>query len=673
MCGIAGFIDVAGRSGDLHDTLGRMTSAIAHRGPDDEGQWVDDAAGVALGHRRLSIIDVSPTGHQPMMSASGRYVIVYNGEIYNHQEVRRTLDNADATPAVYRGRSDTEIILAAVETWGLRAALERFVGMFAFALWDRHDRVLHLVRDRLGEKPLYYGWAGDTLLFASELKAMRAHPQWQGQIDEDAVALMMRYSYIPAPHCIYKGIFKLRAATVLSLRSPYRRALASPVTYWSAKSVYEAAAADPFQGSDETATRELDTVLRRAVADQMIADVPVGAFLSSGIDSSLIVSLMQAQSHVPVRTFTIGSHDKAYNEAENAKRIARHLGTEHTELYVTAEDALAVIPTLPAIYDEPFADPSQIPTCLVSMLTRQHVTVSLSGDGGDELFCGYHRYLLLQQLWHRVGWMPAAVRRAVARSLAQLAPAVDSLERLEPALPPVVRRFAVRFPKRAQWLTSQSSPEALYRDCVSHWKAPATPRSDSAEPLSALTDPQQWAALPGLLDRAMFIDLIGYLPDDILVKVDRATMSVGLESRAPFLDHRVVEFAARLPLTFKMRRGQSKWLLREVLRQYVPDALVEGPKRGFLIGFSQWLRGPLREWAEALLDETRLRADGFFDPALVRAKWTQYLSDASSPWNNDLWNILMFQSWLESSGEPSVRNCPRPGSSYVGVSTSYER
>jgi asparagine synthase (glutamine-hydrolysing) len=458
---------------------------------------------------------------------------------------------------------------------------------------------------------------------------------------------MMRYSYIPAPHSIYKGIFKLEPATVLSLPAPFTRGLTSPVQYWSAKSVYEAAATEPFSGSDDAATRALDTVLRRAVADQMIGDVPVGAFLSGGIDSSLIVSLMQAQAGEPVRTFTIGSYDNAYNEAENAKRIARHLGTNHTELYVSADDALAVIPTLPAVYDEPFADPSQIPTCLLSRLTRQHVTVSLSGDGGDELFCGYHRYRLLQQLWRRVDWMPPTVRGVISRSLAALAPAVRSLEHLEPVMPRVVHRFGVRLPKRVQWLTSHPNPEALYRDVLSHWKSPSAVVTERAEAVSALTDSAQWASLPHLLERAMFIDLIGYLPDDILVKVDRAAMSVGLESRAPFLDHRVVEFAARLPLSLKMRGGHSKWLLREVLRQYVPDALVEGPKRGFLVGFSQWLRGPLRDWAEALLDETRLRNDGFFDPSVVRAKWLHYLAVPSSPWNNDLWNILMFQSWLD--------------------------
>ena len=646
MCGIAGFVNAGARPLDLHETLRQMTSTIAHRGPDDDGQWVDVNAGVALGHRRLAIVDVSPAGHQPMASESGRYVIVFNGEIYNHRDVRKDLDGRPGGAPVYRGHSDTEVILASVETWGLNPSLQRFVGMFAFALWDRERRVLHLVRDRLGEKPLYYGWCGATLVFASELKALCVHPDWEGDIDPAAVDVMMRYGYVPAPHSIYKNVFKLPPATVLSVSLPISRTLLKPVKYWNAKAVYESGAAVPFVGSDEAAAAGLDAVLRTAVGDQMVADVPVGAFLSGGIDSSLVVSLMQAQSGKPVRTFTVGSYEKAYDEAEAARRIAAHLRTEHTEMYVSASDALTVVPKLPSIYDEPFADASQIPTCLISMLTRQHVTVSLSGDGGDELFCGYQRYFLLQELWRRVEWMPGSIRPAIARSLAALEPAVRSVERVESSLPRAVHRWGVRLPRRAQWLASQSSPEALYRDCVSFWTSSRTAGRSRPEALSVMTDPTQWARLPHILERAMFMDLVGYLPDDILVKVDRAAMAVGLESRAPFLDHRVVEWAARLPLGFKVRHGDSKWLLRRVLRQYVPDALVEGPKRGFLVGFSAWLRGPLREWAESLLNETRLRADGFVDASEVRRKWHHFLSHPTSPWNNDLWNVLMFQSWL---------------------------
>ena len=431
--------------------------------------------------------------------------------------------------------------------------------------------------------------------------------------------------------------------------------------YWSAKAIYEAGAAVPFVDDDEAATRELDAVLRTAVGDQMVADVPVGAFLSGGIDSSLVVSLMQAQSRMPVRTFTIGSYDPAYNEAEAADRVARHLGTQHTELYVSVKDALDTIPKLPAVYDEPFGDASQIPTCLISMLTRRHVTVSLSGDGGDELFCGYQRYFHLQQLWSRVEQMPASLRPMIARSLKTLAPVIEFLERLQ-SLPTAIHRLGVHLPKRTQWLASQQSPEALYRDLVSHWKPLTSSDRPIREPMSVLTDSVQWASLPHFLERAMFIDLVGYLPDDILVKVDRAAMAVGLESRAPFLDHRVVEFAARLPLHFKVRNGQSKWLLRRVLSRYVPDALVEGPKRGFLVGFGDWLRGPLRDWGEALLSEPRLRTEGFFDPSAVRAKWNHFLSEPSSPWNNDLWNVLMFQSWLQESRVSSVEPadvCPQ--------------
>jgi asparagine synthase (glutamine-hydrolysing) len=651
MCGIAGFVDLGDSTSEWRDTIEHMTGVLAHRGPDDDGHWVDAGAGVALGHRRLAVIDTSPAGHQPMASASGRHVIAYNGEIYNYRAVREELAAHAASSPGYRGQSDTEVLLAAVDHWGVADAVKRCVGMFAFALWDRRDRVLHLVRDRMGEKPLYYGWAGRVLLFGSELKALRTHPAWEGVVNPEAATLMMRYSYIPAPHSIYKGVYKLSPGTVLSVRAPYRPEDAEIVKYWSAQTVYGAGAAAPLDLGDAAATDALDELLRTAVGGQMIADVPIGAFLSSGVDSTLIVSLMQAQSAGPVRTFTIGSHDKAYDEADGARRIARHLGTEHTELYVSGKDAMAVIPKLPSIYDEPFADPSQIPTFLVAALARQHVTVSLSGDGADELFGGYQRYMFLDRSWRRARRVPAFMRPALAGALAAARPLLTALARVERALPSSVARLCVQGPARAQWLLSHASAESMFRDAMLHWKSPVTRSADSEAP-SALTEAAQWAALPHFLDRAMFIDIIGYLPDDILVKVDRATMAVGLEARAPFLDHRVVGFAARLPLRFKIRDGRSKWLLRQVLGRYVPEALVAGPKRGFLVGFAEWLRGPLRDWAEALLDETRLRSEGFFDAAAVREKWEHHLADRTSAWNNDLWNVLMFQSWLADTSRP---------------------
>jgi len=644
MCGFAGFVDGRADAVDIAATIARMTSVMVHRGPDDAGYWVDPSTGVALGHRRLSIVDLSPGGHQPMTSASGRYVIVYNGEVYNHRALRRELA-ADAVPAS-RGHSDTEVILQAIEHWGLRPALERFVGMFAFALWDRSEHVMHLVRDRLGEKPLYYGWVGGAVAFASELKALAQHPAWERRVDPSGVALLMRFGYIPGPHSIYRDVLKLPAGCLVSISGDLRRPLPAPTPYWSAKAVFESGARVR-PSSDESMVQALDDVLRTAVADQMVADVPVGAFLSGGVDSALIVSLMQAQSRQPIRTFTIGSHDKAYDEADGARRIAEHLGTAHTELYVTPDDAMDIIPRLPSIYDEPFADPSQIPTYLVSRLARQQVTVSLSGDGGDELFCGYHRYQLLHALWRRVAWIPHLARPAVARSLATLDPVITSLERRESSLPRVVRRFAIRMPRRARWLTVQESPDSLYGDLLRQWE-PAVMRGDPDRGRS-VGPSMPAAALAHPLERAMFVDLTGYLPDDILVKVDRASMAVSLESRAPFLDHRVVEFAARVPLALKWRDGQSKWLLRQLLRRYLPDSLVAGTKRGFLVGFGHWLRGPLRDWTESLLNERQLREDGFFDAGLVRAKWRDFCANDASPWSNQLWIVLMFQSWLRAA------------------------
>ena len=654
MCGLAGCW-APGRGEDLREAGLAMADALAHRGPDGSGVWVEGEAGLALGHRRLSIIDLSEDGAQPMVSASGRYVIAYNGEVYNFAAIRRELDAGGFSPA-YRGHSDTEVILAAMEAWGVEGAVRRFVGMFAFALWDRRDRVLSLVRDRLGIKPMFYGWSGGALLFGSELKALRAHPAWRGEVDRGALALLLRHNCIPAPYSIYQGVHKLPPGSILTLRSPAPDS-AEPVPYWSAREVAQRGSADPFRGGDAEAIGELDALLRDAVGLRMIADVPLGAFLSGGVDSSVVVALMQAQSDRPVKTFSIGSHNRQFDEAQHARAVAEHLGTEHTELYVTPEEARSVIPSLPEMFDEPFADSSQIPTFLVSRLARQHVTVSLSGDGGDELFAGYNRHVWGERLWNRVGHIPNRARGAIGRALASRSP--ESWNRLYQRVEPVVpARMRQRMPgykvhKLAEVLNART-PEALYRSLASHWKHPEQLVPGAAEPATALTDPRRAAALPGFTERMMYMDLVTYLPDDILTKVDRASMAVSLEARVPLLDHRVVEFAWRLPLSMKLRSGQGKWILRQVLDRYVPRTLIERPKMGFGIPLGEWLRGPLREWAEALLDERTLREGGFFDPAPIRRGWSEHLAGKRDA-EYHLWTVLMFQAWLQEQGAPALR------------------
>lgn len=646
MCGIAGFIgfDRGARGQTSRIVAERMANTLIHRGPDDAGVWVDEAADVALAHRRLSILDLSPTGHQPMVSNGGRYVIVFNGEIYNHLELHEALMSI-----VWRGHSDTETLLAAFEAWGIEATLKKCVGMFALALWDREIRTLTLARDRMGEKPLYYGWQGDVFLFSSELKALRAHQAFRGEIDRDVLALYLRHNYVPTPYSIYKGIHKLLPGTRLTLAADAPIGVSpAPTFYWRAR---DAAQADVRSDLDnETAIGELDALLRRAVGGQMVADVPLGAFLSGGVDSSAVVALMQAQSKRPVQTFTIGFHEAGYNEAEHAHAVAAHLGTEHTELYVTAEQAMAVIPRLPVLYDEPFADSSQIPTLLVSELARRHVAVSLSGDGGDELFGGYNRYLWASRIWRTLGWAPRSLRAALAGVLTSLPPAAwngvfRGLSRFLPAR----WRYANpgdKLHKLADILAVRS-PEEIYLALVSHWQQPPSVVIGATEPATVLTDARQWADVPDFESRMMYLDQMTYLPDDILTKVDRAAMGVSLETRVPLIDHRVVEFAWQLPLSMKIRNGQAKWLLRQVLYRYVPRELIERPKMGFGIPLDVWLRGPLRGWAEALLDESRLRQEGYFHSKPIRQKWSEHLSGQRN-WAYYLWDVLMFQAWLES-------------------------
>lgn len=648
MCGIAGFLDSSQDVADPERVLSRMTDALVHRGPDDRGFWLDREAGIGLGHRRLSILDLSPTGHQPMVSACGRYVVIFNGEIYNHLRLRQELESI--SPAIsdrWRGSSDTETLLAVVAALGTEAALKKYVGMFAFALWDRETRRLTLARDRLGEKPLYYGWQGKIFLFGSELKALREHPAFRGEINRDALALYMRHNCIPAPYSIYQGIYKLPPGMWLTLGRSERDIV--PRSYWSVREAADVGLRFPFVGSEDEARIALDNVLRQAVAGQMLADVPLGAFLSGGVDSSTVVALMQALSDRPVKTFTIGFHEAGYNEAEHAHAVARHLGTEHTELYVTSEQAMAIIPRLPSLYDEPFADSSQIPTFLVSELARRHVTVSLSGDGGDELFGGYNRYFWAKNIWRQVGWLPQSMRAALAGVLTTLPPSAwngvfKGLARFLPA----GWRYANpgdKLHKLADILAVRA-PEEIYLGLVSHWKHPAKVVHSASEPATVLTDPARWAALPDLENRMMYLDQMTYLPDDILAKVDRAAMGVSLETRVPLLDHRVVEFAWSLPLSLKIRDGQGKWLLRQVLYKYVPKEMIERPKMGFGIPLDVWLRGPLKDWAEALLDETRLRNEGFFEPMAIRQKWAEHLAGRRN-WSYYLWDVLMFQAWSE--------------------------
>lgn len=655
MCGIAGILTAgpsAGSEAEVATTLRRMGQAIAHRGPDDVGLWQDAEAGIGFVHRRLSIVDLSPAGHQPMASHGGRYVIVFNGEIYNHRRLRAEIEAA-AGGQPWRGHSDTETLLGGIELWGLEAMLGRCIGMFAFALWDRQERSLTLGRDRMGEKPLYYGWQGETFLFGSELKALRAHEAFTAPLDRDAIALLMRMNYIPAPHSVYRGIAKLPPGCLLTVSSRMRDA--QPRAYWTARGAISDGRARPFEGSAEQAVDALESLLKDAVAQQMEADVPLGAFLSGGVDSSTIVALMQAQSSRPVKTFAIGFDEDAYNEAHFAEAVARHLGTDHTSLYVSPKDALDVIPLLPAMYDEPFADSSQIPTHLVSRLARTHVTVSLSGDAGDELFCGYTRYLLGDRLWRRISRLPPALRRGLAGMITSLSPA--TLDRLMGTLEHLLPRRSRLAPwgdklhKGARVMASPDSAE-LYRGLVSHWDDPAALVLGSREPPTALTDGRMNVDDLNDVERMMAIDTVSYLPDDVLCKVDRAAMSVSLESRVPLLDHRVVEFAWRLPHSMKLRDGVSKWVLRQVLYRYVPQALIDRPKTGFGVPIGEWLRGPLRDWAEDLLDESRLRRDGIFDAEMVRRRWSEHLGGRRN-WQYHLWDVLTMQSWL--SAQQGVR------------------
>lgn len=631
MCGIAGLWAPDGAPGaPLLEIVRRMTDALLHRGPDDSGYWADNDVGIALGHRRLSIIDLTPQGHQPMASADGRWITVFNGEIYNFQDIRRELESAGVRG--WRGTSDTEVLLAAVSLWGLDATLPRLVGMFSLALWDTQERCLNLVRDRLGEKPLYYGWSGGTLLFGSELKALRQYPGWRGEIDPDVLSLFMRYGYVPQPYAIHRDMHKLPPGSVLRVSAEALAARSAvPRPYWSPDDLALAAVSKRFSGSPDEALARLDALLRTSVAGQMVADVPVGAFLSGGIDSSLIVALMQAQSTRKVRTFTIGFAEEEFDEAGFARDVATHLGTDHTEIYVSPSETLDVIPALPAIYDEPFGDSSQVPTILVSRMARSHVTVCLSGDGGDELFGGYSRYAQAARQWGRIGHVPAPLRQALA------------------ACVPLLNERCV---KLAQVLSPHDRTD-LYRRLVSHCRETRRLVPGGTESATVLTTASMRPPLRDFRDEMMWIDAVSYLPGDILAKVDRAAMSVSLETRIPLLDHRIVEFAWALPASLKWQDGRGKWPLRALLDRYVPSRLIDRPKRGFGVPINRWLRRDLRAWAEDLLSPGALGASGLLDVELVRRRWREHIEGRVDR-HHYLWNVLMFQAWLAAQEPPAA-------------------
>jgi asparagine synthase (glutamine-hydrolysing) len=646
MCGIAGLLTAHGFTADrVADELQKMTRTLVHRGPDDGGAWCDAAAGVGLGHRRLSIVDLSPLGHQPMASRSGRYTITFNGEIYNYRELRADLI---ALAHSFRGTSDTEVLLAAIEEWGLSRALQHCTGMFALGVWDAHERILHLARDRFGEKPLYYGSVSGTLLFGSELKALRASSCWSADIDRNALTLLLRHGYIPAPHSIFLQVRKVEPGSIVSARIQGSRISLSEAAYWSPLEAFEDATRAGFAGSAEDAVASIDHALRTAIAHQMVADVPVGAFLSGGIDSSLIVALMQQLSTQPVRTFSIGFSEEAYNEAPFARKIAAHLGTHHTELTVTPRETVDVIPLLPRIYDEPFGDSSQIPTYLVSKLARTDVTVSLSGDAADELFGGYARYPRAIERWRRVGRVPAALRHLAGSAvlgapwwgLELLAGPARIAKRWRPR-GLLAERLRERAPK---WVARgfQDFYNIEHSLCQPTGLVP-----NASEPQTVASNPERWPSAANHLRHMMFVDACLYLPGDILVKVDRAAMAVSLETRVPFLDPGVAIAAWQIPTAIHFADGRGKWLLRQMLQRHIPQAMFDRPKRGFEVPVAKWLRTELFDWAETLLAEARLQREGFFDVSIVRRRWRQHI-DQDADWSFYLWTVLMFQAWLEA-------------------------
>lgn len=643
MCGFVGFYEGADYShSEMIHELNCMSETLSHRGPDSHGSWFDWTQGIALAHRRLSIQDLSPLGHQPMHSSSNRYTIVFNGEIYNFIELRTILVNEGHE---FHGNSDTEVMLASIERWGICRSLEKFVGMFAFALWDSHEQVLTLARDRLGEKPLYFGWQKNTFLFGSELKALRRHHNWKNDIDRDAITLLLRHNYIPSPHSIFKGISKLAPATFLTLHTKTQNI--SINNYWSLKDVVSYGINNPLQERPEEIVSTLEQKLLASIKGQMIADVPIGAFLSGGIDSSTIVSLMQSLSTSPVKTFTIGFKESEFNEANYAKAISERLGTDHTELYVTPEQTLDVIPHIAQIYDEPFADSSQIPTYLISKLARQRVTVSLSGDGGDELFCGYTRYYTMQKRWQEMQRYPKLLRLFMANLMKSI-----PISLLDKSLGFALKYFTdrnhyqagERIYARAGGML-QPSLQLAYQHYISYWKGNEIVLN-AIEPSYAFNNKELNLCEGTVLQQLQYLDALCYLPDDILTKIDRAAMANSLETRIPLLDHNLFEYVAQISPEINTLHVNGKWPLRQILYKYVPKELVERPKMGFAVPINSWLRGPLRDWAEALLDKGNLEREGFFNTDMIRKKWHAHLNKEGD-FSFQLWGVLMFQSWRE--------------------------
>ena len=650
MCGINGFFN-AHTNILAHTVIAQMNTAIKHRGPDAGDAWLDENFGLAIGHQRLAIQDLSPAGAQPMHSTCGRYVLAFNGEIYNHLQLRQQLVS-EGNSFTWRGHSDTETLLACFVAWGIEKTLQATVGMFAIVLWDRKQKVLALARDRMGEKPLYWGWQGQSLYFSSELKGLKAHPNFKTDINRNAIPLLLRHNCIPAPYSIYQDIEKLRPGhwLQLTLGDIEQAKSARPQAYWRFNYIVEAGLADPFTGSPQQAVDVLESALMESVGGQMQSDVPLGAFLSGGIDSSAVVALMQTQSSRPVKTFTIGFDDAGYNESTHAQAVAKHLGTEHTELLMRPEDALNVIPKLSSIYCEPFSDSSQIPTFLVSQLARQHVTVALSGDGGDELFGGYNRYLMAQNIWNKSRKLPKPIRQLAASGLTSISPKRwdAALNVLNPIIP---NRLRLRTPgdkaHKLAGVLNIDTEKAFYQTLTSHWQHPELLVIGAKEPATLISDSNCWPQTDSFQHAMMAMDAQTYMTDDILVKVDRAAMANSLETRVPMLDHRIAELAWRMPLDYKIRNGEGKWLLKQVLFRHVPRELIERPKMGFGIPLHDWLRGSLRDWAESLLDENVLQQQGYFNSAPIRKMWNEHLSGVYNH-QHQLWDILMFQAWLET-------------------------
>ena len=628
MCGIVGFLGPSSLSVyELTSLTSRMTNTISHRGPDDSGTWVDHEVGIGLGSRRLKIIDLSPAGSQPMTSTTGRYVIVFNGEVYNHLEIRRDVETQTAQSPSWKGYSDTETILTAIEYLGLDKTLHMTAGMFAFALWDRMERILYLARDRSGEKPLYYGWQDDVFIFGSELKSLAAHPAFLKELDEDALSLFLRYAYVPTPWTIYRGIKKLQPGTYAKVSVDNRKKKLHVREYWKLKDIIINTLMNPINANAENAIKEFQNIFSYVISQHMTADVSVGLFLSGGIDSSIIALLAQAQSSQPLQTFSVGFDDPKYDESGHAKSVADYLGTNHTEIFVSDKDVHDIVPKLPDIYDEPFADSSQIPTTILAKMARRHVTVALSGDGGDELFGGYRRHFQLHSLYNVCRFVPRPMKWIGYHLLST----VSQYKKID-----IIREMLDT--NRGAYINN------IYSKMISHWKNPEEIIHSTSIPDIFQTETETWYGALEPASQVMILDFLNYLPDDILVKVDRSAMHSSLETRTPFLDHQIIEFSWRLPQSMKIKHNHSKWILRQILNKYVPEKLISRPKQGFSIPLHNLLRGPLRDWGESLLSKERLEAEGLFAPEMIRHSWNE-LMNGDDRWSHKVWIILMFQAW----------------------------